>query len=43
MFGGKSYFWGNLPAFDVLKLGLNEGGNYGRELRCLFAGGYTLY
>lgn len=37
-FGGKKYLWGNMPAFDVLKLGANEGIEYTADLRLLFAG-----
>lgn len=36
-FGGKKYFWGNVPAYDVLKLAANEGEHYEKELRLLFA------
>lgn len=39
-FGGKKYLWGNVPAFDVLQLGSNEGNDYGEQLRILFAGVY---
>jgi hypothetical protein len=39
-FGGKKYLWGNIPAFDVLQLGSNEGENYKGPLRLLFAGAY---
>ncbi|KAL7789378.1 hypothetical protein V8C37DRAFT_417967 [Trichoderma ceciliae] len=35
--GGKRYLWGNIPAFDVLQLGSNEGDAYGRPLSLLFA------
>jgi hypothetical protein len=37
-FGGGKYLWGNIPALDILQLGLNEGDNYGEPLRLLFAG-----
>lgn len=37
-FGGRKYLWGNVPAFDVLQLGANEGEAYGGKLRLLFAG-----
>lgn len=30
--------WGNVPAFDVLKLASNEGEAYSKDLRLLFAG-----
>ncbi|KAL7808180.1 hypothetical protein V8C26DRAFT_304456 [Trichoderma gracile] len=36
-FGGKKYLWGNMPAFDVLNLGSNEGDGYGKQLNLLFA------
>ncbi|KAJ5761103.1 hypothetical protein N7520_008259 [Penicillium odoratum] len=36
-FGGKKYLWGNVPAFDVLKLESNEGEEYDGDLRLLFA------
>ncbi|KAK2829922.1 hypothetical protein FQN49_007126 [Arthroderma sp. PD_2] len=36
-FGTNKYLWGNIPAFDVLQLGLNEGDTYGEGLRILFA------
>ncbi|KAK2737103.1 mynd finger family protein [Colletotrichum kahawae] len=31
------YLWGNVPAFDVLRLGANEGVSYDEQLRLLFA------
>ncbi|KAF4538213.1 uncharacterized protein LTHEOB_10983 [Lasiodiplodia theobromae] len=31
------YLWGNMPAFDVLKLDRNEGANYDRDINLLFA------
>lgn len=37
-FGGKKFLWGNIPAFDVLQLGSNEGDDYGGQLSLLFAG-----
>lgn len=37
-FGGKKYFWGNIPALDVLQLGSNEGEAYIDQLYMLFAG-----
>jgi len=37
-FGSTKYFWGNVPALDVLRLNSNEGEGYERELRLLFAG-----
>lgn len=40
-FGGKKYLWGNVPAFDVLQLGSNEGDNFKGKLRLLFAGTYN--
>ncbi|GIK06628.1 hypothetical protein Aspvir_002278 [Aspergillus viridinutans] len=36
-FGMKKYLWGNIPAFDVLRLGSNEGEEYGGVIRILFA------
>jgi len=38
LFGGKSCLWGNVPAYDVLKLGSNEGEGYAENLRVLCAG-----
>ncbi|KAF2230331.1 hypothetical protein EV356DRAFT_345567 [Viridothelium virens] len=35
-FGPPKYLWGNMPAFDVLKLSQNEGPDYHRDLRILF-------
>lgn len=37
-FGGKKFLWGNIPALDVLQLGLNEGDDYEGQLSLLFAG-----
>lgn len=37
-FGGKKYFWGNMPAIDVVQLDKNEGAHYQEDLRLLFAG-----
>ncbi|EQL01827.1 MYND finger family protein [Ophiocordyceps sinensis CO18] len=36
-FGARKHLWGNVPAIDVLGLGANEGDEYGRDLRLLFA------
>ncbi|KAH0421179.1 hypothetical protein CcaCcLH18_13597 [Colletotrichum camelliae] len=36
-YGGGKYLWGNVPAFDVLQLGANEGVSYNEQLRLLFA------
>ncbi|KAF9877002.1 hypothetical protein CkaCkLH20_05268 [Colletotrichum karsti] len=36
-FGRGKYFWGNVPAYDVLKLGKNEGVAYDGILSLLFA------
>ncbi|KFY28454.1 hypothetical protein V493_02929 [Pseudogymnoascus sp. VKM F-4281 (FW-2241)] len=36
-FGGKKYLWGNVPSFDVLQLGSNEGAEYKGQLNLLFA------
>jgi len=41
-FGGKKYLWGNIPALDVVRLGSNEGDDYGGQLRLLFAGACSL-
>jgi hypothetical protein len=38
MFGRTKYLWGNVPAFDILKLASNEGEKYTGDLRLLFAG-----
>ncbi|KAJ6011517.1 hypothetical protein N7451_002929 [Penicillium sp. IBT 35674x] len=37
LLGGKKYLWGNVPAYDVLKLGSNEGERYAKHLNVLFA------
>jgi hypothetical protein len=37
------YLWGNIPAYDVLQLELNEGKSYARDLRILFAGVFPAY
>lgn len=37
-FGGGKYIWGNVPAFDILQLEVNEGDDYKRDLNLLFAG-----
>ncbi|KAL4973168.1 hypothetical protein BDW66DRAFT_168860 [Aspergillus desertorum] len=37
IFGEKKYLWGNIPAFDVLRLDMNEGADYDGSLRVLFA------
>ncbi|KAF2792338.1 hypothetical protein K505DRAFT_307801 [Melanomma pulvis-pyrius CBS 109.77] len=36
-FGGGKYLWGNVPAFDVLKLKENEGEGYAEDVALLFA------
>ncbi|KAK1811660.1 hypothetical protein LTR12_013961 [Friedmanniomyces endolithicus] len=36
-FGGRKYFWGNVPAIDVVQLDRNEGAQYQGDLRLLFA------
>lgn len=38
MFGNKKYLWGNMPAFDLLRLDANEGSDYSGNLRVLCAG-----
>lgn len=40
-FGGGKYLWGNMPAFDTIRLRENEGDDYGRPLNLLFAGELT--
>lgn len=37
-FGGTTFLWGNTPAFDILKLEMNEGEAYDRDLNIYFAG-----
>lgn len=37
-FGGKKFFWGNVPALDLLRLKENEGDEFREELSVLFAG-----
>lgn len=37
-FGGRKYFWGNMPAIDILGLQRNEGLGFGEDCRLLFAG-----
>jgi hypothetical protein len=37
-FGGNKYYWGNMPALDILRLSENEGASHEHELRLLFAG-----
>jgi hypothetical protein len=34
----QKYFWGNMPAVDILALNRNEGCSYDRDLKVLFAG-----
>ena len=38
----RCYLWGNAPAFDIVRLGANEGEDYARPLRLLFAGSLPL-
>lgn len=38
-FGVAKYLWGNVPAFDVIQLGQNEGVNFQNPINLLFAGG----
>lgn len=38
VFGGKKFFWGNMPALDVLRMADNEGKEYDEDIRLLFAG-----
>ena len=37
-FGNRKYLLGNMPSFDVLKLGDNEGDSFDQDLKTLFAG-----
>lgn len=37
-FGTKKYLWGNCPAIDVLKLQENEGVDWHKDVKLLFAG-----
>ncbi len=41
-FGGFKYLWGNVPAFDILQLGSNEGDHYKLPLSLLFAGAWGI-
>lgn len=36
--GRQKYLWGNVPALDLIKLQQNEGFNFAKDLRLLFAG-----
>ncbi|KAK4963528.1 hypothetical protein LTR10_001157 [Elasticomyces elasticus] len=37
VFGGLKYFWGNMPAIDILQLRANEGETYSQPVDLLFA------
>ncbi|KAI0545918.1 hypothetical protein F4679DRAFT_575864 [Xylaria curta] len=37
-FGAIKYLWGNVPAFDVIQLGQNEGADFQNPINLLFAG-----
>ncbi|KAF7188355.1 Zinc finger MYND domain-containing protein 10 [Pseudocercospora fuligena] len=37
-FGGKKFFWGNVPAFDMVDLANHESKDFAGNLRLLFAG-----
>ncbi|KAK5122415.1 hypothetical protein LTR85_003999 [Meristemomyces frigidus] len=37
VFGGTKFFWGNVPAIDVLCMARNEGAGYDKDVRLLFA------
>lgn len=37
-YGAEKYLWGNVPAFDMLKLVQNEGVGYAKDILLLFAG-----
>ena len=39
--GTRKYFWGNVPALDILRLSEHEGETYGQDLVLLFAGQHT--
>ncbi|KAI0426602.1 hypothetical protein F5Y09DRAFT_351075 [Xylaria sp. FL1042] len=39
-FGTVKYLWGNVPAFDVIQLGQNEGVDFQNPINLLFAGSY---
>lgn len=41
LFGGRKYYWGNMPALDILRLTRNEGASYDGDVRLLFAGEHT--
>lgn len=41
--GRQKYLWGNVPAFDLLNLQQNEGVDFAKDLRLLFAGGYCFF
>ncbi|KAI3335322.1 hypothetical protein F4824DRAFT_511248 [Ustulina deusta] len=41
-FGVAKYLWGNVPAFDVIQLGQNEGVNFQNPINLLFAGGIVI-
>ena len=34
----RKYYWGNMPALDILSLDRNEGSSYDQDLHVLFAG-----
>jgi hypothetical protein len=36
--GGGKYLYGNMPAYDILKLEQNEGCDYAEDVHLLFAG-----
>lgn len=37
-YGGKKYFWGNVPAVDIVSLAANEGLHYEEDISILLAG-----
>lgn len=41
VFGKKKYLWGNVPAFDMLRLDSNEGSDYNDNIRILCAGMFS--
>ena len=36
--GSRKYLWGNVPALDLLNIQQNEGSNFAKDIRLLFAG-----
>ncbi len=42
-FNPRTYFWGNIPEYDLLNLEKNEGGNHDKDLNICFAGECWIY